>query len=177
MPDESNKGLRRHLSVIDGGEPKKKASDSRRRHAAEAIRHAFELEAAATAFYRDCAKQTADPKLADMFDRLAHMEEGHGRRLFWKYGLKPQSLPPSEPALAGLALFRDHTLPTDGEALLELAIELERFGEAFLAEQRENFAVDSPQWKLFTELEAEEREHAEHLERELKRYRARNESP
>jgi glutamate synthase (NADPH/NADH) small chain len=99
------------------------------------------------------------------------MEDEHLALLRRRYHLGAEE--PAEPAPEQLAVYAGVD-PDVGstEALLELALTLERRARDFFAGHVREHADGSPAWKLYRELEAEEYEHVAILETELERLRA-----
>jgi len=59
-----------------------------------------------------------------------------------------------------------------GAALLRLAVHLEKRARSFFLEAGLKFPTGSPEWRLYRELEAEEREHVDLLSTALARHLA-----
>jgi rubrerythrin len=138
----------------------------------EAIRIAVQIELGGQAFYRKGAQQTDDPALRELFHKLAAMEEEHMRILERRYHIEAPQAEGEGPSVAQVAVYADVELPKDdGVALLTLAVKLEKRARDFFNEQLDKFERDSGPWLLYRELAAEEQEHVELLDTELRRYR------
>jgi rubrerythrin len=138
----------------------------------EAIRIAVQIELGGQAFYRKGAQQTDDPALRDLFWKLAAMEEEHMRILERRYHIEAPQAEGEGPSVAQVAVYANVDLPKDdGVALLTLAVKLEKRARDFFNEQLDKFERDSGPWLLYRELAAEEQEHVELLDTELRRYR------
>jgi homotetrameric NADPH-dependent glutamate synthase len=141
--------------------------------ATEALRHAFEIELGGLAFYARGAEETKDPVLKKLFSELSVMERGHMETLSRRYHV-PE--PPTEaPGIssARVAVYADAERKTEtGEDLLKLAVHLERRARQFFLERGKELEPGSSEWKLYREMEAEEREHTDLLTTALVRYTA-----
>ena len=123
--------------------------------AVEALRHAFEIELGGLAFYARGAEETTDPVLKELFVHLSTMERGHmetargGTTCPSRHG---------RPASAARACTRTPTAGRTGEDLLKLAVHLEKRARR-LPGARTELEPGSAEWRLYREMEAEEREH------------------
>ena len=141
--------------------------------AVQAIRQAFEIELGGIAFYARGAKEieAKDPDLAHLFGQLSEMEKGHLEILARRYHVQApetaltQTLTPAQVAIFAGADVKD----TSGASLLRLAVHLEKRARAFFLDAGRRFPTGSPEWKLYRELEAEEREHVDMLSTVLAR--------
>ncbi|HYM62494.1 MAG TPA: NADPH-dependent glutamate synthase [Thermoanaerobaculia bacterium] len=141
--------------------------------AIDAIRQALEIELGGLSFYARGAKevQVKDPDLAHLFGELSGMEREHLDILARRYHIDAPdatintSLSPAQVAIFAGAELKD----LSGGALLRLAIHLEKRARAFFLDAGKKFPVGSHEWKLYRELEAEEREHVDLLSTVLKR--------
>jgi rubrerythrin len=141
--------------------------------AVQAIRHAFEIELGGIAFYTRGAQEIEgkDPDLAHLFSELAEMERGHMDILARRYHVEApaealtQTLTPAQVAVFSGADVKDFS----GASLLRLAVHLEKRARAFFLDAGRKFPTGSPEWKLYRELEAEEREHVDVLSTVLAR--------
>jgi rubrerythrin len=141
--------------------------------AVEAIRHAFEIELGGITFYSHGAKEleAKDPDLAKLFRDLAEMERGHMDVLARRYHIeapeesRSMHLTPSQIAVFAGADVKDFT----GASLLRLAVHLEKRARAFFLDAGRKFPTGSHEWRLYRELEAEEREHVDMLSTVLAR--------
>ena len=141
--------------------------------AVEAIREAFEIELGGLSFYARGAMEVEakDPDLAHLFRELAEMEKGHMVTLARRYhidapeaGVNPD-LSPAKVAVFSGAELKD----LSGAALLRLAVHLEKRARAFFLDAGRKFPTGSHEWRLYRELEAEEREHVDLLSTVLAR--------
>ncbi len=141
--------------------------------AVEAIRHAFEIELGGLSFYARGAQEVEakDPDLAHLFRELSEMEKGHMVTLARRYhidapeaGVNPNLSPEQVAIFAGADLKE-----LSGAALLRLAVHLEKRARGFFLDAGRKFPTGSPEWKLYRELEAEEREHVDMLSTVLAR--------
>ncbi|MDL2716907.1 MAG: NADPH-dependent glutamate synthase [Acidobacteriota bacterium] len=145
---------------------------------AEAVRKAYEIEIGGVLFYangaKDMEKSGADPEVVALFARLSAMEREHMEILARRYHLEAPDLTGQGPSPAQLAVFSgvEPSANADGVALLRLAVHLEKRAGRFFLETGRKFSEASPEWRLYRELEAEEREHAELLEGAAMRLKA-----
>ena len=140
--------------------------------ALEAVRIAFEIELGGRAFYTHAAQESQEPALKDLFGRFAEMEGEHMQTLTRRYHAQvPQ---PSEAfKLERAAIYAgipNH--PEDPANLFRIAIAFEQRAVNFFTERGEKCEKGSPEWQLYRELAAEEREHVELLTTEFERYKA-----
>jgi homotetrameric NADPH-dependent glutamate synthase len=141
--------------------------------AVQAIRQAFEIELGGIAFYARGAKEieAKDPDLAHLFNELSGMEKGHLEILARRYHVQApaealnQTLTPAQVAVFAGADVKDYS----GASLLRLAVHLEKRARAFFLDAGRRFPTGSHEWKLYRELEAEEREHVDMLSTVLAR--------
>jgi rubrerythrin len=141
--------------------------------AVEALRHAFEIELGGLAFYARGAEEAKEPALQELFLSLSAMERGHMETLSRRYHVaEPDATAPGLSA-ARVAVYADATRRTEtGEDLLKLAVHLERRARNFFLERGRELEPGSSEWKLYREMEAEEREHTDLLTTALVRYTA-----
>jgi acyl-coenzyme A synthetase/AMP-(fatty) acid ligase/rubrerythrin len=138
--------------------------------ALEGIRAAFEIELGGRAFYQRAAAESTDPELKQLFGRFALMEGEHMETLSRRYHLDvPQPSP--EFRLEVAAIFADvlHR-PQDPVNLFRIAIGLEHRAASFFAGRAALAAEGSEERLLYSELAAEEREHADLLATERERW-------
>jgi acyl-coenzyme A synthetase/AMP-(fatty) acid ligase/rubrerythrin len=136
----------------------------------EAIRVAFEIELGGRAFYQRAAAETRDTDLRLLFGRLALMEGEHMETLSRRYHLDvPVSAPELRVEVAAIFAGVAHR-PEDPANLLRIAVGLEQRAAQFFATRAAQVAEGSPERRLYTELAAEEQEHAELLAHELARW-------
>jgi glutamate synthase (NADPH/NADH) small chain len=141
-----------HDTVVEGEE------------AAEAIRAAYEIELGGVALYERGERDTTDPELAELFGRLAAMEREHMKTLAHRYHVEQPEVPVPDVSPARIAVYTGLDTPVDDPSdLLRLAIHLENRARRFFLETGRLFDPGSLEWRLYRELEAEEREHAEML--------------
>ncbi len=141
--------------------------------AVEAIRHALEIELGGLSFYARGAQEVEakDPDLAHLFRELSEMEKEHMSILARRYHIvAPEAavnpnLSPTQVAVFAGAELKD----LSGAALLRLAVHLEKRARAFFLDAGRKFPTGSSEWKLYRELEAEEREHVDLLSTVLAR--------
>ncbi len=140
--------------------------------AVKAIRQAFEIELGGLSFYERGAKEVEgkDPDLAHLFRELSEMERGHMEILARRYHIEvprglASNISPSQVAVFAGAELKD----LSGAALLRLAIHLEKRARAFFLDAGNSFPTGSQEWRLYRELEAEEREHVDLLSTVLSR--------
>lgn len=137
-----------------------------------ALRAAFEIELGGRAFYVEAAERAADPDLADLFGRLADMEDEHLTILERRYHA-PTSEAASGSAVDRAALYAgvgNHN--GDPARLLDIAIACESRAAAFFAAEACRLPEGSDASRLCLELAAEEREHADLLAAERDRRQA-----
>lgn len=141
--------------------------------AVEAIRQAFEIELGGLSFYARGAMEVEakDPELARLFRELAEMEKGHMVTLARRYHIDaPEAGASLELSPAKVAVFAGAELKDlSGAALLRLAVHLEKRARAFFLDAGKRFPTGSHEWRLYRELEAEEREHVDLLSTVLAR--------
>jgi homotetrameric NADPH-dependent glutamate synthase len=141
--------------------------------ALEAIRTAFEIELGGRAFYRRAAARSKDPVLADLFFRFAEMEEEHMHTLERRYHTTIAEGSEDVLRLDVLQLYSGvEGSPDDPEVLFKTAIGLEYQAEAFYRGRIAATTPGSQENRLYQELAAEEREHADVLTTERARWRA-----
>jgi homotetrameric NADPH-dependent glutamate synthase len=133
----------------------------------EAIRSAYEIELGGVALYERGAKETGDPEVAKLFGSLAAMEREHMKTLARRYhvdavGAEAAEVSEVSPARVSVYTGLDGKTETPSD-LLRLAVHLENRARRFFLEAGSVFEPSSPVWRLYRELEAEEREHAELL--------------
>ncbi len=144
--------------------------------AVEAVRHALEIELGGLSFYaRGAAEiEAKDPELAQLFRELSEMEKEHMVTLTRRYHIDaPEtpvatSLSPAQVAVFAGAEMKD----ASGAALLRLAVHLEKRARQFFLDAGLQFPTGSAEWRLYRELEAEEREHVDLLSTALARHLA-----
>jgi acyl-coenzyme A synthetase/AMP-(fatty) acid ligase/rubrerythrin len=138
----------------------------------DGIRMAFEIELGGRAFYQRAASETREPVLRDLFGRFALMEGEHMETLSRRYHLEiPEPSPAFRVELA--AIFAGvESRPQDPANLFRIAIALERRAAAFFGTRAQSAVEGSAEQRLFRELAAEEREHADTLTTEYERWRA-----
>ncbi|MCM2317429.1 MAG: FAD-dependent oxidoreductase, partial [Thermoanaerobaculia bacterium] len=131
--------------------------------AVEAVRHALEIELGGLSFYARGAQEieAKDPELAKLFRDLSEMEKEHMVTLARRYHVDLPDQPLNmELTPTQVAVFAGEELKElSGAELLRLAVHLEKRARAFFLDAGRKFPVGSPEWKLYRELEAEEREH------------------
>lgn len=144
--------------------------------AVEAIREAFEIELGGLAFYLRGAEEVEakDPDLAQLFRELSEMEKGHMTILARRYHIAaPEEAAATSLSPAQVAIYAGAVMTElSGAALLRLAVHLEKRARAFFLEAGRKFPTGSSEWKLYRELEAEEREHVDVLTTALARHLA-----
>ncbi len=139
-----------------------------------AVRQAVEIELGGAAFYAAGAERADDPELAALFARLAAMEAEHLAVLGRRYHAAVPDAADVPDAVTGStwqAVLGAAELPTDGEALLRLALRLEERARDFFAARAHDLTEGSTEWRLYRELEAEESDHVAIIETELRRWR------
>jgi len=138
-----------------------------------AVRTAFEIELGGRAFYQRAAVACDDAELRALFGRFAVMEGEHMETLARRYHL---DLPDPSPQfrLETAAVYAGAgEAPRDAAALFKVAIGLEKRAVAFFGERAGRCAPGSAERRLYDELAAEEREHANILSTEFARWRDR----
>jgi homotetrameric NADPH-dependent glutamate synthase len=139
----------------------------------EALRHAFEVELGGLAFYARGSREVGDPDLKKFFRTLSEMERGHMETLARRYHVEAPDTEAPGMSPAQVAIYAGAELPSSGpEDLLKLAVLLEKRARVFFLERGRQFPPGSAEWKLYRELEAEEREHTDLLTAALVRYTA-----
>jgi acyl-coenzyme A synthetase/AMP-(fatty) acid ligase/rubrerythrin len=135
------------------------------------IRTAFEIELGGRAFYQRAAADSDDPALRRLFSRFALMEGEHMETLARRYHVDVPV--PSQAFRVELAaIFADvESRPQDPSNLFRIAIGLEKRAADFFDERSAWAKQGSPEQMLYSELAAEEREHADTLFTEYARWR------
>jgi|CXWL01.1.fsa_nt_gi acyl-coenzyme A synthetase/AMP-(fatty) acid ligase/rubrerythrin len=140
--------------------------------AQDGIRKAFEIELGGRAFYQRAAAESGDAALRDLFSRFALMEGEHMETLTRRYHVDvPAPSPAFRVELA--AIFAEvESRPQDPANLFRIAIGLEQRAADFFAGCAALAAPGSAEQRLYRELAAEEREHADMLGTEYARWHA-----
>lgn len=142
------------------------------RAALEAVRMAFEIELGGRAFYQHAAAEADDEELRSLFGRLALLEGEHMEILSRRYHVEmPAAWPDFRVETAAVFADVDHR-PHDPENLLRIAVALERRAASFFASRAVQAPAGSAEQRLYIELAAEERGHADLLTTEYERWRA-----
>jgi acyl-coenzyme A synthetase/AMP-(fatty) acid ligase/rubrerythrin len=136
-----------------------------------AIRTAFEIELGGRAFYQRAAADCTDETLRALFRRFAVMEGEHMETLARRYHIDIPDAP-AEFRLDTAAVYAgvDERI-ADPSDLLRIAIGFEKRAAAYFAERATWALPGSAERRLYDELAAEEREHAQMLVAELARWR------
>jgi acyl-coenzyme A synthetase/AMP-(fatty) acid ligase/rubrerythrin len=135
------------------------------------VRVAFEIELGGRAFYQRAAAASTDPLLRDLFGRFALMEGAHMETLARRYHVDVPA-PAPEFQVERAAIFADlEYRPQDPDSLFRVAIALEKRAARFFAERADRVAAGSAEQRLYRELAAEEREHADTLATEYECWR------
>ncbi|GAB3758997.1 hypothetical protein GCM10028796_05510 [Ramlibacter monticola] len=143
------------------------------RAAVNAVRMAFEIELGGRAFYQRAAADCGDEELRALFSRFAVMEGEHMETLRRRYHVDvPEPSPAFRLEVAGIFAHVDHR-PDDPDNLFRIAIALEDRAAAFFRTRAATVPSGSGEQRLYLELGAEEREHADLLCAEYKRWLAR----
>jgi len=151
--------------AAQGGRPRDPAATL------EGVRTAFEIELGGRAFYQRAAADSTDPQLKQLFGRFALMEGEHMETLSRRYHLDvPLPSPELRREVAAIfALVEDR--PQDPANLFRIAIGLEDRAAHFFGMRAAHAVEYSPEQQLYSELAAEEREHASILSIEYERWR------
>jgi acyl-coenzyme A synthetase/AMP-(fatty) acid ligase/rubrerythrin len=138
-----------------------------------AIRTAFEIELGGRAFYQRAALETPDEHLRELFRRFAAMEGEHMETLSRRYHVAdiPDPAPDFRIELAALFAGVEHR-PQDPDNLFRIAIAMEQRAAGFFASRSSLAAPGSAEQRLYQELAQEEREHAQLLADEYRRWAA-----
>jgi acyl-coenzyme A synthetase/AMP-(fatty) acid ligase/rubrerythrin len=146
---------------------------ARDKAAMDAIRLAFEIELGGRAFYQRAAAECQDEELRALFSRFAVMEGEHMETLTRRYHVEvPQPSAAFRLELAAIFAHVEHR-PGDPGNLFRIAIALEDRAAAFFRMRAATAPPDSAEQQLYRELGAEEREHADVMSAEYKRWMAR----
>jgi rubrerythrin len=141
--------------------------------ALDAIRLAFEIELGGRAFYQRAAAECGDEEMRAFFSRFAVMEGEHMQTLTRRYHVEPPAASPDfRVELAAIVADVDHR-PEDPDNLFRIAIALEQRAAAFFRQRASSAPPGSAEQRLYLELGAEERDHADLLTTEYERWRAR----
>jgi len=136
-----------------------------------AVRAAFEIELGGRAFYQRAAADCRDEELRALFRRFAVMEGEHMETLARRYHVDMPD-PPAQFHLETTAVFAGVDARIDDPSdLLRIAIGFEQRAARHFAECAEGLAPGAAERRLYEELAAEEREHAQMLAAELARMR------
>ncbi|HET8747083.1 MAG TPA: AMP-binding protein [Ramlibacter sp.] len=155
-------------------EPRRLGPD---RAAQDAVRLAFEIELGGRAFYQRAAAECADDELRELFARFAVMEGGHMEALSDRYRVEvPEPSPSFRLELAAVFAHVEHR-PEDPDNLFRIAIALEERAAAFFRMRAAIAPAGSSEQRLYLELGAEEREHADLLAKAYEEWRARRSPP
>ena len=140
--------------------------------AIEGVRMAFEIELGGRAFYQRAAADSTDAVLRALFSRFAVMEGEHMETLSRRFHVEPPA-PSPELRLQAAALFAgvEHR-PQDPDNLFRIALGLEQRAMRFFNERASLAGAGSATQRLYLELAAEERGHAELLADEHARWLA-----
>jgi glutamate synthase (NADPH/NADH) small chain len=139
--------------------------------ALEAVRIAFEIELGGRAFYAQAATETAEPRLRELFGRLAVMEQEHMETLERRYHALAQPLSPAL-AVERAALYAGiDNRPDDPGNLLRIAIACEERAADYFTERSSRAPDGSLEAQLYRELAAEEREHVALLTTEYEQWK------
>ncbi len=139
----------------------------------DAIRLAFEIELGGRAFYQHAAAECGDDEMRALFSRLAVMEGEHMETLTRRYHVEvPAPSPAFRLQLAAVFAEVEHR-PAEPDNLFRIAAALEQRAAAFFRMRALTAAPGSPEQRLYIELGAEERDHANLLQTEWERWRAR----
>ena len=148
------------------------ASRANESAALEGVRMAFEIELGGRAFYQRAAADATDPALRALFGRFAVMEGEHMETLSRRYRIDvPEPSPAFRVEVA--AIFAEiENRPQDPANLFRIAIGLEQRAVEFFSARAAQADEGSAEQRLYRELAAEEREHADTLATEFERWRA-----
>jgi homotetrameric NADPH-dependent glutamate synthase len=135
-----------------------------------AVRAAFEIELGGQAFYRQAARDAAEPDLRTLFGKLAEMEQEHMATLCRRYHAEVP-VPSEAFQLIRAAVFAgiDHR-PEDPANLFRIAIAFEEKAQAFFADRSRAAPEGTVERQLYRELAAEEAEHIALLATEQRRW-------
>lgn len=140
--------------------------------ALDAVRAAFEIELGGEAFYQRAAREAKEPVLADLFGRLAEMEQEHMQTLTKRYHADLPK-PAADFQIDRAAIFAGiERKPEDPANLFRIAIAFEERAVQFFSEQGAHSPEGSVERELYKELAAEEREHVALLTTEYERWKA-----
>lgn len=135
------------------------------------VRTAFEIELGGRAFYQRAAAEAGNAEMAQLFGRFALMEGEHMETLSQRYHI---DVPPPSPEFRRevAALYANVSdRPQEPDNLFRIAIGLEQRAAGYFAEHAARLPAGSAEQRLYQELAAEEREHAELLTTEWERWR------
>jgi len=139
-----------------------------------AVRTAFEIELGGRAFYQRAAAETDDDDMRALFSRFAVMEGAHMETLSRRYHVVDVPEPSRAFRIELAAIFAgvEHR-PKDPVNLFSIAIALEQRAADFFSTRAKRAPAGSAEQRLYRELAAEEREHAETLAAGWARWRER----
>jgi homotetrameric NADPH-dependent glutamate synthase len=152
------------LSIADATQAQGAASQ-------EAIRRAFEIELGGMAFYRQAAREAADPTMRELFGRFEAMEQEHMATLSRRYHVDVPA-PGAFPVERAAIYTGTPSKPEDPENLFRLAIAFEQRAVSYFRDRIAATPPASPERKLYMELAAEEEEHVALLTTERERWRS-----
>jgi acyl-coenzyme A synthetase/AMP-(fatty) acid ligase/rubrerythrin len=143
------------------------------RAAVNAVRIAFEIELGGRAFYQRAAAECGDEELRALFSRFAVMEGEHMETLRRRYHVDvAEPSPAFRLEVAAIFAHVEHR-PDSPDNLFRIAIALEDRAAAFFRMRSSTVPSGSTEQRLYMELGAEEREHADLLCEEFRRWQAR----
>ncbi|MCC6775013.1 MAG: AMP-binding protein, partial [Gemmatimonadaceae bacterium] len=136
-----------------------------------AVRKAFEIELGGQAFYHRAAAGAPDPAMRELFRRFAAMEREHMATLARRYHVDMTPVFDAHAfELAAVFAGVDRNVGSARD-LFRIAIAMEERAAEFFDASAAAMAPDSSAQRLYRELAAEEREHAELLRTEEARWR------
>ena len=135
-----------------------------------AVRKAFEIELGGQAFYRRAARETDEPVLRDLFAALADMESGHMETLTRRYHTQAPDVRGGVDIDVAAVFGGVVSRPEDPANLFRIAIALENRAATYFSDCAAWAPEGSAEQRLYRELAAEEREHAQMLSTEYARW-------
>ncbi|MCC6193769.1 MAG: AMP-binding protein [Burkholderiales bacterium] len=142
-----------------------------------AVRKAFEIELGGQAFYHRAVVSTADPALRELFGRFAAMEREHMDTLASRYHVDMSPVFDAHAVEHAVVFAGIDRRVGDAEDLFRVAIDMEERAAAFFEATAARAAPGSMAERLYRELAAEERDHAQILRTEQALWRAGKPGP
>jgi non-ribosomal peptide synthetase component F len=145
--------------------------------AMRAVRKAFEIELGGQAFYHRALASASDPAKRELFAPIAAMEREHMDTLADRYHVDLTPVFDAHAIENAIVFAGGERVTGDAGDLFRVAVDLEERAAAFFQATAARAAPGSLAERLYRELGAEEREHAQLLRGEHLRWRADKPAP